>query len=118
MTKDIPIYTRGWKDTGSIHKARVIVFRIRWTKTDYDSERDGTNYFDVPEKHLIEFPGFVYHCHQLTHEDKLMMKSFMMQSSDASKKKGLSVWKDTYKKVNEEMKCGTDHSKGEDLTRH
>lgn len=84
-----------------MHSSRVLVLRIRWTKTDYNKERDGTNYFDVPEKHLIEFPGFVYHCHFMNHEDKVMMRPFMMQPSEAYKKKGLPVWKDTYKKINE-----------------
>ena len=118
MTKQFPIFSRGWKDTGYVHSSRVLVLRIRWTKTDYNKERDGTNYFDVPEKHLIEFPGFVYHCHFMNHEDKVMMRPFMMQPSEAYKKKGLPVWKDTYKKINEQMGCGVGHNKEDDLTRN
>ena len=48
-TKEFPIFARGWKDTVYIHPYRVVVIRVRWTKTDYVPERDGTNYFDVPE---------------------------------------------------------------------
>ena len=54
----------------------------------------------------------------MNHEDRVMMRPFMMQPSEAYKKKGLPAWKDTYKKINEEMGCGTDHSKGDDLTRN
>jgi hypothetical protein len=30
----------------------------------------------------MEFPGFVYHCHILKHEDNEMMRPFMLQPSD------------------------------------
>lgn len=69
---------RGWKEVSFVpaHHARAV--RIRWKRTDYDEELHGTKYFHVPEKHLIEFPGFVYHCHYLPHEDNEMMRPFIM----------------------------------------
>ena len=39
-------------------------------------------YFHIPEDQLIEYPGFVYHCHFLTHEDDELMRNFMMEPSD------------------------------------
>jgi FtsP/CotA-like multicopper oxidase with cupredoxin domain len=39
-------------------------------------------YFNIPEDELIEFPGFIYHCHFLNHEDNSLMRSIMMQPSE------------------------------------
>ena len=100
VTKEFPIYSRGWKEVGYIRTYHVLNIRIRWTKTAYDKEIDGRDYFDVPEEQLLEFPGFIYHCHFLHHEDNVMMRPIMMEPSENYKSKNLSLWKDTYKKIN------------------
>ena len=100
LTKEFPIYSKGWKEVGYIKTYHVLDIRIRWTKTAYDEKIDGTNYFDVPEEQLLEFPGFIYHCHFLHHEDNVMMRPIMMEPSENYKSKNLSLWKDTYKKIN------------------
>ena len=61
--------------------------RIRWTKTEYYDNYDANSippypYFNVDEDQLIEYPGYVYHCHFLDHEDDELMRPFMMQPSD------------------------------------
>ena len=59
--------------------------RIRWAKSDMpnknftEADSQGEKYFTVPENQLIEYPGFVYHCHILPHEDNEMMRPIMMQ---------------------------------------
>lgn len=58
---------RGWKDTARINPLRVTVIRIRWAKTSYDPVVSVYPYFTEPEDTLMEFPGFVYHCHILPH---------------------------------------------------
>ena len=61
----------------------VLVLRIRWASTDYLVNGKGSYpYFNTPEDQLIEFPGFVYHCHFLQHEDNKLMRSFQMMPSD------------------------------------
>lgn len=55
--------------------------RIRWASTDYNEDVNPYPYFKVPEDQLIEFPGFVYHCHFLQHEDNELMRPIMMQPS-------------------------------------
>lgn len=44
--------------------------------------KKGGAYFHVPVDQLREFPGFVYHCHILGHEDNEMMRSIMLQVPD------------------------------------
>ena len=117
-TKEFPIYSRGWKDVGYVRTHHVLNMRIRWTKTAYDEKVDGTNYFDVPEKNLLEFPGFIYHCHFLNHEDNLMMRPIMIQPSEHYKKNNLPLWNETYKKVNEQLGCSSAHDGGDDLRRN
>jgi hypothetical protein len=52
-TSELPEYKKGWKETSLVPHGYVSVIRIRWASTDYDSAVDGTNYFHVPEKHII-----------------------------------------------------------------
>ena len=56
---------------------KVFVFRIRWTKNSYKGGDD--TYFNVPLDQLREYPGFIYHCHVLNHEDSGMMRPYMLQ---------------------------------------
>ena len=42
----------------------------------------------------------------------------MMHPSEDYKKKGKPLWNETYKKINEELGCGTSHNTGEDLRRN
>ena len=106
----------------------VTIVRIRWTKTAYDAAVDGNNYFHVDEKQLIEFPGYVYHCHFLTHQDHEMMRPIMMRLSEAYKKKNNitsdDYWGTWYKDINNYLKCGPNNpaikkkpQKGDDLRR-
>jgi FtsP/CotA-like multicopper oxidase with cupredoxin domain len=79
----VPEYEKRWKEVAHVDPFLVRQVRIRWTKTDYDpSKGDTYPYFSVPEDELLEYPGYVYHCHILRHEDKELMRSFMMQPSD------------------------------------
>jgi len=57
------------------------VLRIRWTRTDYDESihKPKGEYFHIPVDHLIEYPGFVAHCHISVHEDSEMMRPYMLQ---------------------------------------
>jgi hypothetical protein len=74
-------YSR-WKDTAYVEGHKALQYRIRWTKSDFDEKVDvakGT-YFNVPADQLREFPGFVYHCHILDHEDNEMMRPIMLQT--------------------------------------
>lgn len=59
-----------------------MVLRVRWASTNYDPAIKPYPYFAVPEDQLMEFPGFVYHCHILPHEDNEMMRPFMLTPSD------------------------------------
>jgi hypothetical protein len=97
ITSSLPEYKKGWKETSLVKHGHVMVIRIRWTATMYDPVENGTNYFHIPEKELIEFPGFVYHCHFLQHEDLELMRAIMLQPSAAS---GLQNWQSTYKQYN------------------
>lgn len=65
-----------WKDTALVDPFTVFRYRIRWAMSDY---KKGGPYFNVPVDQLREFPGFVYHCHILRHEDNEMMRSIMLQ---------------------------------------
>lgn len=67
VSSKIPTYLRSWKEVALMASGYATVVRIRWTKTAYDANVDGSNYFHVDEKQLIEFPGYVYHCHFLNH---------------------------------------------------
>lgn len=72
---------RRWKDTAKLPANYFIQLRIRWASTEYDPEVRSYPFFNVPEDELIEFPGFVYHCHFLNHEDNEMMRPFVMRPS-------------------------------------
>jgi hypothetical protein len=74
-----PYYAR-WKDTAFVEPFKALHYRIRWTKSEFTAKdaKDGT-YFNVPNDQLREFPGYVYHCHILRHEDNEMMRPIMMQ---------------------------------------
>nr|VVW89624.1 unnamed protein product [Nymphaea colorata] len=56
--------------------------RIRWTKNSYNESLSSYPYFNFGEDELMEFPGMVYHCHILPHEENMMMRPIMMQPSD------------------------------------
>ena len=58
--------------------------RTRWTSTEYNTPYmpDPYPYFHIPEDEIIQFPGYVYHCHFLQHEDNELMRSILMQPSD------------------------------------
>jgi hypothetical protein len=61
-----------------------MVVRVRWTETSYDDQTlQEYPYFSfASEDALTEFPGYVYHCHLLDHEDKDMMRPFVLTPSD------------------------------------
>lgn len=72
---------RKWKDTVYVDGYRVLQLRARWAKPDYNEAVDkpkGT-YFHVPADQMREYPGYVYHCHILPHEDNEMMRPIMLQ---------------------------------------
>jgi hypothetical protein len=62
-----------------VHAYSVFVLRVRWASTTYDPLIRPYPYFAIPEEHLVEFPGYVYHCHILPHEDNEMMRPIMLQ---------------------------------------
>ena len=81
--KNIPAEYRRWKEVALVDNRTVLVLRIRWASTDYLVNGKGSYpYFNTPEDQLIEFPGFVYHCHFLQHEDNKLMRPFQMMPSD------------------------------------
>jgi hypothetical protein len=55
--------------------------RVRWAKPDYNEAKDKAtgNFFHIPADQMREYPGFVYHCHILPHEDNEMMRPIMLQ---------------------------------------
>ena len=53
LTEAIPTYNRGWKEVALVKPHRAVTVRIRWTKTDYDPEIDGTHYFHGNETELL-----------------------------------------------------------------
>lgn len=65
----IPEEDTRWKDVAKVDPNLFVRLRIRWAKTDYDPAMKPYPYFNVPEDQLIEFPGYIYHCHFLDHED-------------------------------------------------
>jgi hypothetical protein len=77
-----PWYKR-WKDTVEIKAYTVTRLRIRWAETSYNPSERTYPYFSHGEDELMEFPGMVYHCHILPHEENMMMRPIMLQPSDA-----------------------------------
>jgi hypothetical protein len=85
--------------------------------TEYDEKVQAYPYFNIPEDQLMEFPGFVYHCHILPHEDNEMMRPYMLQPSDAylkiqarKSRHGNSVavfsnWIEQSRKINQRLGC-------------
>jgi len=72
--------------------------RIRFASPDYPAndvvckgtvckEDDSLDYYKISEIALTEYPGFVYHCHILFHEDSEMMRPFMLEFSERWKRK-------------------------------
>jgi FtsP/CotA-like multicopper oxidase with cupredoxin domain len=122
-TPSIPQHYRRWKDTALISPYSVSVLRIRWTMTEYDEKVQAYPYFKIPEDQLMEFPGFVYHCHILPHEDNEMMRPYMLQPSDAYlttlavklKAQGTTYnqsslaysWSDKQLKINKKLGCNS-----------
>lgn len=98
-----------------VHSYSVFVLRVRWASTLYNPAVRPYPYFNIPEEHLVEFPGFVYHCHILPHEDNEMMRSFSLQYSDIYKstigpkdeKRGCvrNNWWDQMKCINDMLGC-------------
>lgn len=74
-------YYKKWKDTAYVESYKMLHYRIRWTKSDYNEtiDKPRQTYFNVPADQLIEYPGYVYHCHILPHEDNEMMRPIMLQ---------------------------------------
>jgi hypothetical protein len=69
-----------WKDTANMEPFKVLQLRIRWTKSEFaEADRTAGKYFNIPNDQLREYPGFVYHCHILRHEDNEMMRPIMLQ---------------------------------------
>lgn len=120
----VPAVDQRWKDVAKLPINYFVHLRIRWTKTDYDPAVKPYPFFSVPEDQLIEFPGFIYHCHFLNHEDNEMMRPFIMKPSfffdryytppqgsplaQCMKKKGLKNadgWPARYECMNEIMGC-------------
>jgi FtsP/CotA-like multicopper oxidase with cupredoxin domain len=81
-TSTINSWYKRWKETAFVRQYTVMVLRIRWASTNYDPTVKPYPYFAVPEDQLMEFPGFVYHCHILPHEDNEMMRPYMLSPSD------------------------------------
>lgn len=77
-TDNIQEHETRWKDTALVPEFTVFVLRIRWASTEYDPSVQAYPFFSIPEEHLVEFPGFVYHCHILPHEDNEMMRSIVL----------------------------------------
>jgi hypothetical protein len=85
--------------------------------TEYNEKFRSYPYFKIPEDQLMEFPGFVYHCHILPHEDNEMMRPYMLQPSDiyvnkvkyllkTQKNSKLALsWLEKFVKINEKLGC-------------
>jgi spore coat protein A len=56
----------------------VAHYKIRWARVDYNKKEHGYNYFSFPNSSVTAFPGYVYHCHFLDHEDNEMMRPIML----------------------------------------
>lgn len=59
----------------------MVHIRVRWTETLYNPDVKSYPFFFIPEDHLIEFPGYVYHCHFPHHEDNEMMRPYYLKPS-------------------------------------
>ena len=108
-----PYYAR-WKDTALVEGFKVLQFRIRWAKSNYtEADKAAGTYFHVPNDQLREYPGFIYHCHILPHEDNEMMRPIMVQlppdaelnvktpcNYNIESKKKVILWKDKYNCLN------------------
>jgi spore coat protein A, manganese oxidase len=70
-----------WKDTAFVTGFEVLQFRMRWSKSNYTAAVDDPigSYFHAPADTMREYPGYVYHCHILDHEDNEMMRPIMLQ---------------------------------------
>ena len=90
----------GWKEVALVKPNYGMQIRIRWARTDY-IEGSGEAFFSEKERNLIEFPGYVYHCHFLPHEDHEMMRSFMMQPSGREE---TANWDQEFLKINKDAK--------------
>jgi hypothetical protein len=104
-----------WKDTAYVEGQKAFQYRIRWTKSNFDEKVDpvkGT-YFHVPADQLREYPGFVYHCHILFHEDNEMMRPIMLQmpqtALSASAPCNNQTWADKVVCINKN--CGNESPK-------
>jgi hypothetical protein len=112
-----PYYAR-WKDTAYVETFKVLQYRIRWTKSNYTAaDKAAGTYFHVPNDQLREFPGYVYHCHILDHEDNEMMRPIMLQlppnaqlntstpcNYNTTSRKPVLKWADKYNCINK--RCG------------
>ncbi|WP_206099698.1 multicopper oxidase domain-containing protein [Longirhabdus pacifica] len=64
---------RGWKDTIQVNPGQVTRIRLRFTPQEVDPAlaKPGVNLFPFDP---TVFPGYVWHCHILDHEDNDMMR--------------------------------------------
>lgn len=81
-TGNINGWYKRWKETALVRQYTVMVLRVRWASTNYDENVAPYPYFSRSEDEMMEFPGFVYHCHILPHEDNEMMRPIMLKPSD------------------------------------
>jgi hypothetical protein len=86
---------------------RVLQLRARWAKPEYNEalHKPKGEYFHVPADQMREYPGYVYHCHILPHEDNEMMRPIMLQlPKDGPKLTGgcpQFEWRDKVKCINQ-----------------
>ncbi len=81
-SSEIYPWYRSWKDVAEMKAYTVTRIRIRWAMNSYNASQSPYPYFNYGEDELMEFPGMVYHCHILPHEENMMMRPIMMQPSD------------------------------------
>ena len=105
VSDSIPEYQKGYKETYWVQPLDVAVIRIRWAMShmsNYEFRAAQTDssipFFTVPENQLLEYPGFLYHCHILTHEDHEMMRPIMMRPH---RSRNAVPWDVQYKLKNE-----------------
>lgn len=69
---------RGWKDTVQMNPGEVTTIVARWAPTDVPvgGVQPGQNLFAFD---LSLFPGYVWHCHILDHEDNEMMRPYTVR---------------------------------------
>ena len=109
LTDDIPEQRHGYKEVTYVGGYHAVMVRIRWAKSHMSNREfraaheKGDPFFTVPEAELLEYPGYVYHCHILIHEDNEMMRPIMMQPhvyADGSRQN--QPWSSTLEELNQQ----------------